>query len=146
MGKFHRRGMVSGSSAVAAALACVLITCAVDLDLDHTEHHSKTIELGTPQARTDSTLPAEFSGPAKESATDAAEPYAMKRTGSEEVQAAMSNSLPTSGAQLSDSEALADETSKGDSAPEELGQSVGESAGTEYGGRRRRSRGFVKAF
>ena len=58
-------------SVVAAALACVLITCAVDLDLDHTEHHSKTIELGTPQARTDSTLPAEFSGRAKESATDA---------------------------------------------------------------------------
>ena len=63
--------MVTRASVVAATLACVLITCAADLDLDHTEHHSPTIELGTPQARTDTALQAEFSGRAKESATDA---------------------------------------------------------------------------
>merc|ERR1711935_355393 len=50
------------ASVVAAALACVLITCAADLDLDH----SQTV-LGTPQARTDSTLPAEFSGRVRDS-------------------------------------------------------------------------------
>ena len=63
--------MVTRASVVAAALASVLITCAADLDLDHTEHHSQTIELDTPQARTDTTLPAEFSGRAKESAINA---------------------------------------------------------------------------
>ena len=56
---------------VAAALVCVLITCATDLDLDHQEHHTpQIVELDTPQALADASLPAEFSGRAKESSTD----------------------------------------------------------------------------
>merc|ERR1712086_65864 len=68
-----RNLMASSSRVVAAALVCVLITCATELDLDHPQ----IIELDTPQALTDASLPAEFSGRAKESSTDVA--YAMDR-------------------------------------------------------------------
>merc|ERR1712166_1345581 len=73
MGRDLRNLMASSSRVVAAALVCVLITCATDLDLDHPQ----IIELDTPQALTDASLPAEFSGRAKESSTDVA--YAMDR-------------------------------------------------------------------
>merc|ERR1712028_82517 len=73
MGKPESSEMASSSRVVAAALVCVLITCATELDLDHPQ----IIELDTPQALTDASLPAEFSGRAKESSTDVA--YAMDR-------------------------------------------------------------------